>query len=106
MAHIIDLLPLAQADMRHVYSQIERFVSRESAEKWFSGIMSEIRSLDFMPESCPLADEAADLGFELRMALFGRRRHVYRILFEIVGESIKVHRVRHAAQDVLTEDDI
>jgi len=46
------------------------------------------------------------LGFDLRMLLYGRGRHVYRILFTIDGDTVNVLRVRHAAQDWLTEDEL
>ena len=54
----------------------------------------------------PLADEAADLGIELRQTLFGKRRHVYRILYTFDGDTVHIHRVRHAAQDRLSADDL
>jgi hypothetical protein len=38
--------------------------------------------------------------------LYGRRRQVYRVLFTIEGESVFIHRVRHAAQDWLKEGDV
>jgi hypothetical protein len=57
-------------------------------------------------DDAPLADEAADLGLELRQLLFGRRRGVYRILFTIDGQTVTIHRVRHAAQDRLSPDDV
>jgi hypothetical protein len=53
-----------------------------------------------------LADEAADLGLDLRELLYGRRRDVYRVLFTIDGQTVNVLRVRHAAQDRLTPRDI
>ena len=39
------------------------------------------------------------------VVLFRRGRQVHRILYEIDGEKVIVHRVRHAAQDTLTADD-
>jgi plasmid stabilization system protein ParE len=68
--------------------------------------MRRIRTLETRPEMWPLADEAATLGFDLRVLLHGRGRHVYRILFTIDGSTVNVLRVRHAAQDWLTEDDV
>ncbi len=38
--------------------------------------------------------------------LFGKRRHVYRILYTFDGTTIHVHRVRHAAQDRLSPEDM
>lgn len=66
------------------------------------GLWAKIRSLADFPEVWPLTDEAADLAIELRQVLFGKRRHVYRILYTFDGTTIHVHRVRHAAQDRLS----
>jgi plasmid stabilization system protein ParE len=35
-----------------------------------------------------------------------RWRHVYRILFAFDGQTVTVLRVRHAAQDCLTDEDV
>jgi hypothetical protein len=54
----------------------------------------------------PLADESKDAGSDIREALFGRRRHVYRILFRIEGNVVRILRVRHASQDRLVPEDL
>jgi plasmid stabilization system protein ParE len=46
------------------------------------------------------------LSRDLRCRPFGRRRQVYRILFEIDGQTVNVLRVLHAAQDCASEDDL
>ena len=106
MPHAVDIRPRARMDIDNVYTRIARTVSPASAANWYSGIIRKIRTLRDNPERCPLADEAETLGFDLRVLLYGRRRKVYRILFTIDGNTVNVLRVRHAAQDWLTEDDI
>jgi plasmid stabilization system protein ParE len=106
VAHTVVVLPRADGDIRRIFSRIMRTVSPASAQRWYSGILAKIRSLANLPDRWPLADEAADLGIELRMLPHGRGRHVYRILFTIDGQTVNVHRVRHAAQDYLDSDDI
>lgn len=76
--------------------------SAAAAARWHAGALTAVRSLETNPKRCPLADEAADLGLELRQLLFGRHRGVYRVLFTIDGETVTIHRVRHAAQDRLS----
>jgi plasmid stabilization system protein ParE len=77
-----------------------------AAARWQRGLYRAICSLDTNPERCPLADEAEDLGLDLRELIYGRRQHVHRILFTIEGQTVIVHRVRHAAQDRLASGDI
>lgn len=106
MTHTINVRPRAQADIDGVFGRITRTVSPASAARWYSGIVRRIRTLSRNPERCPLADEAGTLGFDLHVLLSGRGRHVYRILFTIDGSTVNVLRVRHAAQDWLTENDV
>jgi plasmid stabilization system protein ParE len=81
-------------------------VSPDSADRWLARIESAIGELADDAGVWPEADEAATLGINLRCKLFDRRRHVYRILFTIENEVVAVHRVRYAAMDWLTKDDI
>jgi plasmid stabilization system protein ParE len=86
-----------------------RWLSRQSpvaAARWHAGVLKAVRSLATNPDRCPLADEAVDLGLDLRELLYGRRRGVYRVLFTIDGQTVTIHRVRHAAQDRLTPGDV
>lgn len=55
----------------------------------------------------PQAEEAEDLGLDLReLTIGGRRGTAHRVLFTIVDNSVIVHRIRQAAQDRLTVDDL
>jgi plasmid stabilization system protein ParE len=106
VAHTIVVRTRARIDIRGAFTGVFQTVSPASAAKWHAGILTKIRSLATNPERYPLAYEAVDLGIELREMLYGKRRHVYRILFTIDGQTVNVHRVRHAAQDRLSSDDI
>ena len=57
------------------------------------GTARPCRRLGTVSGSLPAADEAADLGMDLRELLYGRRRGVYRILFTIDG-SVRPHPSR------------
>ena len=65
-----------------------------------------IAALEADPHRYPEADEAADLGLDLRELLHGKHRQVYRVLFTIDGNTVNVHAVRHATQDRLNPGDI
>jgi len=106
VAHTVDIQPRATADIRRNVGWMVRHVSAASAANWHDSIHATIQTLANNPERCPQADEAADLGFDLRELLSGRRRHVFRILFTIDGNTVNILYVRHAAQDRLTENDI
>jgi plasmid stabilization system protein ParE len=93
------------ADIRAAVAWLNQS-SPSAAAQLHAGLLAAVRSLARNAERYPLADEAADLGMDLRELLYGRRRNVYRILFTIEGQTVNVLRVRHAAQDRLVADDI
>ena len=76
-----------------------------AAARWHDAIYSAIMTLSQNAEQWPEADEAVELGRNVRCRLFGRGRHMYRILFTIDDQTVNVLRIRHAAQNSLTEDD-
>jgi plasmid stabilization system protein ParE len=106
VAFQVQLLRRAYADIDELFAFICQTVSAASATKWRDQLMARVNSLEENPVRYALADDADDYGIELREMLFGRQRHVYRILFTIDGQTVNIHRVRHAAQDRLSPDDI
>jgi plasmid stabilization system protein ParE len=54
-----------------------------------------IASLATFPKRCPLAPETVRFPFEVRQLLYGRKPHVYRILFTIEGDTVIVLHIRH-----------
>ena len=107
MYFTVDVHIAAQDDIDRIVGRITRTVSPASAAKWNDSIRARIRTLAKNPEMWPEADEASSVGLDLRVLLFGRYRHKkYRILFTIDGDIVNVLRVRHAAQDYLTQDDL
>ena len=105
MPHSINIFPRAMADIRAAVAWRSQR-SPSSASRLHAGLLAAVRSLASNPERCPLADEATDLGLDLRELLYGRGRNVYRILFTIDGETVNVLRVRHATQDRLSPGDV
>src|SRR6476469_6600321 len=75
--------------------------SRTAAGRWYDQLMEAVRSLENNPERCGLAPESAWYPGELRQMLHGKRRGVYRILFEVRGQTVYILRVRHSAQALL-----
>lgn len=53
-----------------------------------------------------MADEAVDVGIELRELIHRRRRTVYRGPFTVEETEVTILRVRNAAQDRLTDADV
>lgn len=106
MAYTINTQRRADADIHALAAWRARRGSASSVAPWQAGLIAAVQTLATNPERCPLADEAADLGLDLRELVYGRRTAIYRILFTIDGETVNIHRIRHAFQDRLTADDL
>ena len=77
-----------------------------AGDRWFTQIMAAIDTMESFPERCGVAAESADIGREIRELLFGRRLSKYRVLFQIVGRTVIVLRVRHSARDALEREEL
>ncbi|MFY9682523.1 MAG: type II toxin-antitoxin system RelE/ParE family toxin [Candidatus Sulfotelmatobacter sp.] len=73
----------------------------ETGKHWFLALQDAIASLAELPERCPLAPENTAFPFEVRHLLYGRKPHVYRILFTIEGQVVYVLHIRHGRRQPL-----
>jgi len=100
------ILPRAERDIEAIFCFIaER--SLQGAFRWLEAFRSaSARTVDF-PESYSLAPEHHDSDREIRNFFFSTRRgHIYRGLFVIVAEELRVIRVRGKGQPPLTDDEL
>src|SRR5450755_1932791 len=67
----------------------------ETGMRWFQALEDAIASLAQLPKRCPVAAESGPFPFEVRQLLYGRRPHVYRILFTITGDTVNILHIRH-----------
>jgi plasmid stabilization system protein ParE len=77
-----------------------------AAQRWLEGIEEAIASLEFMPRRCAVAPESKDFPEEIYHHFYGKRRGIYRILFVIRGDEVRVLHVRHGARDTMPRDQI
>jgi hypothetical protein len=54
-----------------------------------------------MPERCSIAPENNEFSFEVRHLLYGRRPHVYRIVFTIEGGTVYILHLWHSRRRLL-----
>jgi toxin ParE1/3/4 len=100
MTYRVDLTRRASRDLEYLYQYIHA-ESSPAAARWYNGLERAIQTLEQFPGRCAIASEGAKLKRPLRQLLFGRKPHVYRVLYEI-GESqgvVHVLTIRHAARD-------
>ena len=68
------------------------------APAWHEGLLKAIESLEQNPLRCPVVPEEEDAIAEARQLLYGNKRHAYRIIFEVHGDTVTVLQVRHSAR--------
>jgi plasmid stabilization system protein ParE len=105
MTYRVILQPRAQVEVEEAF----RWIAEESparAEKWFDGLQAAIETLSEFPTRCALAPESDAFSEDLRQLLYGKRSGVYRILFVIRDDTVRVLTVRHGARARLTAQDL
>jgi plasmid stabilization system protein ParE len=105
MAFQVVFHPQARSDIAAAVRWLARSNSAAAA-RWRTGVFRIVQNLETNPALYPMADEAPELGLDLRELLYGRRQSAYRILFTIERQTVNILRVRHAAQDRLTSGDV
>lgn len=96
MAFRVEMSSQADADASSILDWLLSQHAGETGIRWFLALEDAIESLSSLPGRCPLAPETQRFAFEVRQLLYGRRPHVYRILFTIDGDVVRVLHIRHA----------
>lgn len=81
----VDLSEQAQRDIAAIYDWLQSQQAGDAGERWFLALRAAVASLTNLPSRCPLAPENRDSPVDVRHLLYGRRPHVYGILFAIAG---------------------
>jgi plasmid stabilization system protein ParE len=92
----VEVLPRARRDLRHIYAYIHAENSHQ-AHAWFNGLEAAIASLGQHPARGSLTPESG----RLRQLLYGKRPHVYRVIYAIDQRRrvVSVVHIRHGARD-------
>jgi plasmid stabilization system protein ParE len=80
--------------------------SASAAARWYDRVLAAIESLAENPQRCGLAPEKEWFGAPIRQLLVGKRRGVYRVIFEIRNTTVYVLRVRHGSRDFLNPGEL
>jgi plasmid stabilization system protein ParE len=101
MAFRVEVTSQAQHDLDDILEWLLLHDAMEAGLQWFEAMQEAIASLAELPRRCALAPENASVPFEMRQLLYGRRPHVYRILFTIEGDVVYILRIRHGRRQRL-----
>lgn len=85
----------AIGDLRRYYRRVYAD-SPDQSTQWYRRLLVTAKSLERLPDRCPVSRESARVFFEVRELLFGRKPYVFRILFTIDGETVRILRIVRA----------
>ncbi len=97
MTYRVEMTDRANRDLRLLFLAI-RADESEAAARWLDGLERAIETLGEFPKRCALAPESRR-GQAIRDLLYGRKPHVYRILFRLNAKDrvVSVIHIRHGA---------
>ena len=95
--YVVEIHPQALVEIEEAYSWLEN-EAPHYAPTWFNGLFKAIGTLETFPERCPAAPESMLVDSEVLQLLHGRGKMVYRILYTLFGNTVRVLHVRHAAR--------
>jgi len=100
MTYLVELTARAGRDIEILYEE-KNAAESLAAARWFNRLEKAVGSLSSQPARCHVAPESKHSKTPLRHLLYGKKPHVYRVVFEI-DEKLKLVRiitVRHGARE-------
>jgi toxin ParE1/3/4 len=103
MAYLVSITRRAERDLADLYHEIHAQHSGAAME-WYRGLKRAILSLESHPSRCPVTRKRD----KLRHLLYGRKPHVYRVIFRVVERQkrVEILHVRHGARRKLPGADL
>lgn len=98
MAFRIEFSESAEREADEILSWLIERHAGETGYRWFLGMHTAIMSLASLPRRCARAPESPGFPFEVRQLLYGRKPHVYRILFTIEEDTVYILHIRRPRQ--------
>lgn len=105
MSHRVLVQPLALQDLDEYYQWAAKNAP-ETAARWLIRFEAELQSLSNNPERFGFAPENGKVSREIRQLLFGKRPNVYRAVFTIDGDTVRVLRIRRGSRRFLTKREL
>ncbi|MCZ2151502.1 MAG: type II toxin-antitoxin system RelE/ParE family toxin [Bryobacterales bacterium] len=99
----VNVTPRAERDFALLLDAINAAYSA-TARKWYMGLREAIFSLERQPNRCPETPENS----KLRHLLYGRRPHVYRVIYRVIESSkqVDILHIRHGARQKFKRSEV
>jgi toxin ParE1/3/4 len=99
MAYLVEMTARATRDLEILYLT-KSAAESQMAARWYNGLEEAVSSLTTHPHRCPVAPETRRTKRQLRHLLYGKKPHVYRVVYEVQEQlqTVWVLTIRHAAR--------
>jgi toxin ParE1/3/4 len=107
MPYRVEFAARAARDLEILY--VEKNVAESpAAARWYNGLEEAVYALGRRPNRCPVAPEARKSKRKLRHLLYGKKPHVYRVIYEVEEQrqTVWVLTIRHGAGRKIQTSDL
>lgn len=94
MAYNVRITARARRDLHLLFDNVHAR-DAEAAMRWYKGLKGAVLTLEKLPNRCPAVPEIP----QLRHLLYGRKPHIYRIIYRVFErrKQVEVLHIRHGA---------
>ena len=100
MDFLVETTPQAERDIFDILNWLISEQAGATGLHWFEGLEQQILSLAEMPYRCPVIPEQDLFSFEVRHLLYGRKPHIYRVVFTVEEQTVFILHVWHGARNL------
>lgn len=107
MKYLVEFAERAIRDLEFLYVE-KHAAESHAAARWYNGLEQAVEALASYPHRCALAPESRTLRRKLRHLLYGRKPHIYRVIYELdePRRVVLVLTIRHGARRKLAAADL
>jgi plasmid stabilization system protein ParE len=107
MTYRVELATRAVRDLEILYLE-KNAAESQAAARWYNGLEKAVYALAKYPYRCPTAPESRRMKRQLRHSLYGKKPHVYRIIYAIdeLERTVWVLTIRHGARRSVKASDV
>jgi toxin ParE1/3/4 len=107
MTYLVEFAARAARDLEILYVE-KNAAESHAAARWYNGLEQAVDALATYPNRCPVAREARRAKRKLRNLLYGKKPHVYRVIYEVDEgrQAVWVLTIRHGARRKLKASDL
>jgi plasmid stabilization system protein ParE len=107
MTYLVEFAARASRDLEILYIE-KKAAESHAAARWYNGLEEAVSALASFPKRCPVAPEARKTKRKLRNLLYGKKPHIYRVIYEVdeARQAVWVLHIRHGARRKLKASDL